>query len=783
MRQKWRINLLATCSQRSVMIMMRLRHINSWVIFLLVFLLIFSTGSVFAASPRGQEARQAAQEQALANQEAEQEEEAAPEQIVHNEEPVIDEELLEEEIEALMVPLEGMMVLEYPEECNGPLVAPVVASTVPQYFSNPSGPASGWGDPSATLLPSPEDVELTRYKIDLDQNQIVDGAAYSDGTVTIKIFKSADNSTFAFESSHDIYHVYAKGGNDGGNLYRYYPTFANGVLEDCGLSQPGGNWSHITFFYGDERTQILGDIGGMKFHDLNADGELDLLTEMGLQGWTIELYDEEPGEGVDPIATTVTDAQGAFSFTDLQMGTYYIREVQQTDWIQSTPLDPDYFTVELTEEAPDYPYENDDPPLNFGNYQSATKSGYKFHDLNANGIWEDGEPELEDWTINLWQFIFDELEEKDVLTIVDTTTTDENGFYEFDNLKPGVNYFVSEEIPTGWFQSFPNQDAVDDENQNVLFVEGVGFVWGPVNLLSGGEETDNNFGNYQLGTKSGFKFNDLNNNSVWDDDEPVIAGWTINLWGFVPSEEDGEPDELVIIDTTTTDENGFYEFDNLIPGQTYFVSESQVTGWQQTFPVDLGDEAEAGDPFFYEPAGGVVYGPLVLESQEVREDNNFGNHRLPVYNDETAWAFGEEYANPNWNFVNNRFWGWTNGPLSAGSYEFDIYAGAGRNILSEGQVVGTLLINYNGSEVIVTYKMNPGIYLGEVHLWVGSEPLPKVTQGRKTIYTNAPGQFPYSDFFDFEEGEMVNEWTSMTIPVTGEIYVSAHAVVFIPAEE
>jgi hypothetical protein len=102
-----------------------------------------------------------------------------------------------------------------------------------------------------------------------------------------------------------------------------------------------------------------------------------------------------------------------------------------------------------------------------------------------------------------------------------------------------------------------------------------------------------------------------------------------------------------------------------------------------------------------------------------------------------------DFANPNWDYVNNRFWGWTNGPLPEGSYEWDIYAGAGQNDLSKGTVVGTLYVDYEDGCVTVTYELDEGYYLGETHLWVGNDVLPEVKRGKTSVYTNAPGQFPY----------------------------------------
>jgi len=161
------------------------------------------------------------------------------------------------------------------------------------------------------------------------------------------------------------------------------------------------------------------------------------------------------------------------------------------------------------------------------------------------------------------------------------------------------------------------------------------------------------------------------------------------------------------------------------------------------------------------------------------------------YYDETAWAFGGPYANPNWDYVNNLFWGWTNGPLGEGSYEWDIYAGAGQNDLWRGVKVGKLYVDFFGDCVTVKYEMGEvpefgQVYLGETHLWVGLDVLPQVTRGRTTVYTNAPGQFPEGAYFMFDPDNPMageTEWEITLCGFAGEqIYVAAHSVVWIPME-
>lgn len=114
-------------------------------------------------------------------------------------------------------------------------------------------------------------------------------------------------------------------------------------------------------------------------------------------------------------------------------------------------------------------------------------------------------------------------------------------------------------------------------------------------------------------------------------------------------------------------------------------------------------------------------------------------------------------------------WGWTNGPLSEGKYEFDLYAGAGNNDLSKGTLVGKLEVEYRNGKVSVTYDMKSGFTLKEAQLYIGSDYLPK--KGRS--YTNSPGQFEYGK--EFRSGTDSHEFEAGWY--RGKIYIAAHAVV------
>jgi hypothetical protein len=71
-------------------------------------------------------------------------------------------------------------------------------------------------------------------------------------------------------------------------------------------------------------------------------------------------------------------------------------------------------------------------------------SGYKWHDLNRNGVWDDGEPGLQGWKIQAMQGT----------NVVAEVETDENGFYSF-RLPGEKEYTFQEVLKPGWTQSWP----------------------------------------------------------------------------------------------------------------------------------------------------------------------------------------------------------------------------------------------------------------------------------------------------------------------------------------
>ena len=76
---------------------------------------------------------------------------------------------------------------------------------------------------------------------------------------------------------------------------------------------------------------------------------------------------------VDPIA--ITSAIGSYEFPNLVPGNYTVTETLQPSWVTSSAISIDFDLVSGENET-----DND-----FLNYRPASKSGYKYEDVDGSG--------------------------------------------------------------------------------------------------------------------------------------------------------------------------------------------------------------------------------------------------------------------------------------------------------------------------------------------------------------------------------------------------------------
>ncbi len=303
----------------------------------------------------------------------------------------------------------------------------------------------------------------------------------------------------------------------------------------------GGNVTDIDF--GNMQVpQGTFNISGFKINGTDNNG-------MGIENWDIMLLNATGAQ----LASTMTDSTGFYNFTGLTNGTYNVTEGMKAGWTNISPMSrmvtingQDMTNVNFTNQITVTP----PPPKETFNI-----SGFKVNDTNGNGVWDTGEMGIENWNIRLLNVTTG--------TQIASTSTNASGFYQFTKVAPGT-YNVTEEMKDGFTPTSATFKIVTVENMDV---SDVNFL----NHITVAPQPTN--------TISGFKINDLNGNGKQDAGESGLSGWEIKLTGI-------GPETASIHEETTTDDQGFYSFENLPPGK-YLVVETVKGGYVPSGPPVL----------------------------------------------------------------------------------------------------------------------------------------------------------------------------------------------------
>ncbi len=150
---------------------------------------------------------------------------------------------------------------------------------------------------------------------------------------------------------------------------------------------------------------------------------------------------------------------------------------------------------------------------------TAKKQGQKFNDLNGDGVKDQGEPGLPNWTIK----VFDAA----TMAEVASTTTDASGDYEFD-LAPG-SYVVCEALLANWNQTFPQ--AGGGIVSCAPFGAGLGPLGYLITLVAGQIDDGNDFGNHL-------------SPPVCKEDPKAVCDWSVDGMGGACTAADPHCDHL-----------------------------------------------------------------------------------------------------------------------------------------------------------------------------------------------------------------------------------------------
>ncbi|WP_237213833.1 MSCRAMM family protein [Falsiroseomonas oryziterrae] len=309
-----------------------------------------------------------------------------------------------------------------------------------------------------------------------------------------------------------------------------------------------------------------GTIEGYKYEDNDGSGAT-AGDRTGLAGVTIELYTDLDNNGVidgadAKIATDVTDANGYYSFTGLNIGNYVVKELVPDGSYAVTPVTVQADLTASVDTVSD---------INFANTQKASITGEKYEDTN--GAAAGGLVTKSGWTVQLYE-VGDTDGDGTANELLETTATDANGVYTFSNLKLGT-YRVVEDAdgPDGtWY-------AVGPTEYNVTLDES-GEVYGD----SAGENTD--FTNIRKASITGEKYED-SNGAAAGGTMTAVPNWTVRL--FYDSNNDGDfndAGENVAFRTTTTNASGVYTFSDLVLGNYKVVEDTSDTAWYAVGPTE-----------------------------------------------------------------------------------------------------------------------------------------------------------------------------------------------------
>ena len=307
-------------------------------------------------------------------------------------------------------------------------------------------------------------------------------------------------------------------------------------------------------------------LGDFVWNDLNADG-IQNAGELGIAGATVKLVRDMDGDGLfispnEVLATTTTDAAGAYSFKGLMPGLSYqvlftmpgnydALSPRQADGSATSGVNSDGLLSNVVVLAPG----EFNRSIDSGFYKFASLGDRVWVDVNGNNVQDVGDVGLVNVTVQL---------KNSLGTVVATTTTDANGLYHFNGLIPST-YSVCFVKPAGYDFAVADQGGDDAADSDANVVSG---ITAQVTLVSGETNNTVDAGLVSIPARlSGYVYEDFGNDGMRGAGEPVIAGVTLVLTGI---------DNLgnAVNRSTVTDVNGFYEFTGLRAG-TYAVTETQ----------------------------------------------------------------------------------------------------------------------------------------------------------------------------------------------------------------
>lgn len=328
-----------------------------------------------------------------------------------------------------------------------------------------------------------------------------------------------------------------------------------------------------------------GKVGNFVWHDTNGDGAQNV-GEPGIPGVTVRL---RRANGT-LVATTITNAAGAYIFDNVPTGSYYLQFVLPSQYSFTfaksaiLTIDSDVngsngagttslFTIAAGEENFN---------IDAGAYLCSKIGERVWYDINKNDVWDTNENGLNGLEVFLYRNHFGTWMVWDVkITGPKPGTPSDDGYYQF--CVPPGQYYVKVEIPEiELVQVRPNignNTLIDSDLTNA---NGKGTT-NNFSLTSGQSKLDIGAGFYPMAVVGSMVWRDDNANGVQESYEPTVAGVMVQAYDVNTNQKLAE---------TTSAADGTYKLDYLEKRDVY-VKFDIPSGYAATVPNATSDDIDS----------------------------------------------------------------------------------------------------------------------------------------------------------------------------------------------